>query len=128
MTTEDRTTALGLYNFAESYRDAADRVRSSRAKRLLFDAPIRFLYSHAIELYLKSCLRADGLTVQEIKDRYGHRFKELRKACARRVVELDDEDVDVISLINGSNYWRSRYIETGFKHDATLAALARTSD
>jgi hypothetical protein len=68
------------------------------------------------------------LTVQEIKDRYGHRFKELRKACARRGVEFDDEDVDVISLINGSNYWRSRYIETGFKHDATLAALARTSD
>ena len=56
ITPEERTTALGLYNFAESYRHAADRIRASKAKQLPFDTPIRFLYYHAVELYLKACL------------------------------------------------------------------------
>jgi hypothetical protein len=42
---EERATAIGLFNYAESYRQAADRIRSSRAKPLSFDAPIRLLYA-----------------------------------------------------------------------------------
>jgi hypothetical protein len=125
---EERTNAVGLYNFAESYRHAADRIRASKAKPLRFDAPIRFLYYHAIELYLKACLRGDGLTPSEIKSRYGHGFKKLQKACVLRGVVFDDEDIDVIGLVDGSNYWRSRYIETGLDYYASLQGLARTSD
>jgi hypothetical protein len=125
---EERTNAVGLYNYAESYRHAADRIRTSRARPLRFDAPIRFLYYHAIEIYLKACLRGDGLIPSEIKSRYGHGFKKLQKACAARGVVFADEDVDVIELIDGSNYWRSRYIETGAICYASLQALARTND
>lgn len=128
LTPEERTTALGMYHFAESYRHAADRVRASKAKPLMFDHPIRFLYYHAIELYLKSCLRGDGLTPDEIRGKYGHRFRKLQRACETRGVVLDDEDVEIIRLIDGSNYWKSRYIETGFSRQATLPALARTND
>jgi hypothetical protein len=35
----DRTTATGLYNLAESYRLAADRIRASKAKPLRFESP-----------------------------------------------------------------------------------------
>jgi len=128
ITPEERTTALGLYNFAESYRHAADRIRASKAKQLPFDAPIRFLYYHAVELYLKACLRGHGLTPTEIKKRYGHGFKKLQRACASRGVVFDDEDIEVIDLIDGSNYWLSRYIETGSARYASLPALARTCD
>jgi hypothetical protein len=125
---EERTTALGMYNFAESYRHAGDRVTASKAKPLLFDAPIRFLYYHSVELYLKSCLRGDGRSPGEIKSKYGHGFLKLQRACENRGLVIDDEDVAVIELIDGSNYWRSRYIETGFGRFATLPALARTCD
>lgn len=128
MNSPDRTSALGLYNFAESYRHAADRVRAGRAAPLRFDAPIQFLYSHALELYLKSCLRADGLSIEAIKDRYGHRFTKLQGACASRGVIFEDEDIEVIGLVDGTNYWRSRYIETGFMQVASLPAMARTAD
>jgi hypothetical protein len=39
---EERTTPLGIYNFAESYRHAADRIRMSKAKPLRFDSPSPF--------------------------------------------------------------------------------------
>jgi hypothetical protein len=123
---DDRTTATGLYNFAESYRHAADRIRASKAKPLRFESPIRFLYYHAIELYLKSCLRGDGLDPETITRRYGHRFVKLRKACSTRGAQFDDEDIAVMKVIDGDNYWRSRYIKTGFVSDASLGAVART--
>jgi hypothetical protein len=122
----DRTTATGLYNLAESYRHAADRVRASKATPLRFESPIRFLYYHAIELYLKSCLRGDGLDPEIITSRYGHRFVKLRKACSTRGASFDDEDIATIKMIDGDNYWRSRYIKTGFVSDASLGAVART--
>jgi hypothetical protein len=123
---EERTTALGMYHFAESYRHAADRLRLSRAKPLMFDAPIRFLYYHAIELYLKSCLRGDGRTPTEIKSSFNHGFRKLQRACEQRGLDCDDGDIDVIELVDGSNYWRSRYIETGLARFAAMPALSRT--
>ncbi|MCA1467221.1 hypothetical protein I6F09_04880 [Bradyrhizobium sp. IC3195] len=124
---EERTTALGMYHFAESYRHGANRIRLSKAKPLMFDAPIRFLYYHSIELYLKSVLRALGLSPVEIKSTYGHQFCKLQAACERNGLDFDDEDIAVIGLVDGSNYWGSRYIETGYVRHATLPALARTS-
>jgi hypothetical protein len=126
----DRTTATGLYNFAESYRHAADCIRSRKAKPLHFEAPIRFLYYHAVELYLKSCLRGAGLDPETITRRYGHRFVKLRKACSSRGVQFADKDIAVMKVIDGENYWRSRYIKTGSATEAGLGEgeIARTCD
>jgi hypothetical protein len=124
----ERTSAIGLFHYAESYRHAADRLHGSKAKSLAFDAPIRFLYYHSVELYLKSCLRASGLSVDEIRNRYGHNFVKLKNAADRLGVELDDEDGDVIRLVDGTNYWKARYIETGFGTFPSLPGLARTTD
>ena len=59
ITEEDRTNALGLFNSAECYRQAADILGTEHARALRFDQPIRYLFYHAIELYLKAFLRAD---------------------------------------------------------------------
>jgi hypothetical protein len=124
----DRTSAVGLFNYGESYRHAANRLHGSKAKSLPFDAPIRFLYYHSIELYLKSCLRAADLSADEIKTRYGHSFVKLFNAAHRLGVELDDEDGDIIRLVDGTNYWKARYIETGYGTFPSLPGLARTTD
>jgi hypothetical protein len=59
ITEEERTNALGLFNSAECYREAADILASEHAKALSFDHPIRYHFYHAIELYLKAFLRTD---------------------------------------------------------------------
>jgi hypothetical protein len=124
----ERTSAVGLFNYAESYRHAANRLHGSKARSLPFDAPIRFLYYHSIELYLKSCLRATGLSADEIRGRYGHSFVKLLNAAARFGCEHDDEDCGVIKLVDGTNYWKARYIETGIGTFPSLPGLARTTD
>ena len=127
-TLEKRRTALGTFNFAESFRHSADRLRISKLKRIPFDAPVRFLYYHSIELYLKSYLRSHGISAAYIKSKYQHRFRKLEKACAKYGLKLDDEDHDVIERIDGDNYWDARYLTTGSKTFGDLCALARTSD
>jgi hypothetical protein len=127
-TLEKRRTALGTFNFAESFRHSADRLRISKLKRIPFDAPVRFLYYHSIELYLKSYLRSHGISAAYIKSKYQHRFRKLEKACAKYGLKLDDEDHDVIERIDGDNYWDARYLTTGSKYFGDLCALARTSD
>jgi hypothetical protein len=124
-TADDRTTPLGLFNFAESYREAADKLAMELA-RPRFDSPPRYLFYHSIELYLKAFLRSTGLTVREIKDK-SHGFCALCAACTERGLSPDDEDRQVIGLINAQgNYIRARYIETGPMTVATLEALSRT--
>ena len=72
MTREDRTTDIGLYHYARSYRAAADHLRTVDLDVTHPRAPISFLYFHAVELYLKSFLRLHGLSVSKLQD-IGHK-------------------------------------------------------
>ena len=40
-------------------------------------SPVRFLYFHAIELFLKAYLRLQGLSEATIAGKYSHRLDEL---------------------------------------------------
>jgi hypothetical protein len=124
---DDRTNPLGLFNFADAYRDAADFLAVGHAKALRFDDPIRYLFYHSIELYLKAFLRQHGLTVVQMRD-LGHGFAGLRAACTERGLWLTEEDCEVFDLIAAKgNYIRARYIETGFMKVAAIEALSRTA-
>src|SRR5215831_8207505 len=85
------TNALGLFNSAECYRQAADILASERRR---FDQPIRYLFYHALELYLKAFLRTD-LTLDGVI-RYGHRFRRLRGACTTRGLPLEQHEREVL--------------------------------
>jgi hypothetical protein len=126
--TEDdhRTNQLGLFNFAEAYRHAADILAVEHATTLRFDDPIRYLLYHSIEIYLKAFLRQHGLTVAQIKG-LSHGFAGLRAACTERGLWLAEEDSAVIELIDSGNYIRARYIETGPMTVAAIEALSRTA-
>jgi hypothetical protein len=76
LTTDDRTTALGLFNYARSYRASADHLLSAKLKVPHPHAPLTFLYYHAVELYLKAYLRVQGYTVAQLKS-VGHNVSKL---------------------------------------------------
>lgn len=76
MTEDDRTTATGLFHYAHSYAASATALRAIDLKATHPEAPIRFQYHHAIELYLKAFLRLHGLTAKELRLKpYSHDTK-----------------------------------------------------
>jgi len=63
----DRTTSLGLFRYAHSYAASASALRGVKVKATHADASLRFLYSHAIELYLKSFLLMNGVSLDDLR-------------------------------------------------------------
>jgi len=124
--TIDRTPPIGLFNFAESYRAAADILAHQHARELRFDSPMRYLYYHCIELYMKAFLRSEGLRVSEMKTRLGHHFSGLRQECISRGLVLKGDDGAMLDWI-GDDYMDSRYLETGSKTVASIEGLSRVA-
>jgi hypothetical protein len=126
LTNDDRTTALGLFNYARSYRVSADYLLLAKLKVSHPHAPLTFLYYHAIELYLKAYLRSQGDTVAKLKS-VSHNISKLAAEVQSRGLALDDEDKEVLSLIaEADNVIRSRYIQTGAFTRPEEEALSRT--
>jgi hypothetical protein len=123
------TTPIGFINKAEAYRAGAQLL----AKDLngvggWAGDPIRYLYYHCIELYLKSTLISAGNTEAQLKA-IGHGFAKLAKACNSEGLGLNEpEDLRVISAIDANrNYIRSRYHYVGPFNVATIQALDSTA-
>ena len=128
---EDRTTSLGFFYYAEAYWSATKTLQEFATKKYgHWEAPVRFLYYHAIELYLKSFLRARNQTLDDLR-KLGH----LGPRLIARVEEFgwvfDDEDRVVFGALYKDNIVnRSRYIQADLGTVATtwpaLEALDRT--
>jgi hypothetical protein len=66
---ERRTTSMGLFNTAEAYRLSAIKLRAGKkVKTGHADTPVRLLYYHALELYLKALLR-QKYSVKTLRER-----------------------------------------------------------
>jgi hypothetical protein len=98
ITSDDRTTALGLFNYARSYRASADCLLSAKLKVPHPHAPLTFLYYHAIELYLKAYLRSQNHTVDDLK-KVGHSVNKIFAKVQSSGLILDDEDKEVLALM-----------------------------
>jgi hypothetical protein len=68
----ERSRPIAYFNFAETYWTAAKALRRSKAQATHRNSPIRFLYYHAIELYLKAHLRACHIHPYEMRNNYVH--------------------------------------------------------
>lgn len=126
MSDAERTTPTGLFHFAHSYWLSALALQTAKVKATHPDAPISFLYIHAIELYLKSYLRGYGTSEGELRTKYGHRICCLADEARQSGLQLDDEDVEVLSLIVCMDVIELRYIKTGAITRPTHEALNRT--
>ena len=87
-----RSTPMGFYHYAQSYREAANLLtnadKTSR-KATHPEAPIRFLYYHAIELYLKAflrthCARLGSISTREHIAKFRTAKRKWEEARARR--------------------------------------------
>ncbi|HML08288.1 MAG TPA: hypothetical protein VK430_09215 [Xanthobacteraceae bacterium] len=124
---EERTNALGLFNTARSYWHSAEHLNVTRLKLTHPQAPVRFLFCHAIELYLKAYLRAGVCSLAELK-KIGHRVDELANVAAQSGLVIEPADVEILSHIHDADVAiEARYIRTGFKELPTDAALSSVS-
>jgi len=127
MTEDDRTTPVGLFHYAHSYAASAAALRKLDLKLTHPEAPIRFQYNHAIELYLKAFLRLHGLTVKELRSKpYSHDTKAMLETAEKfglypvvpHVVAIERAGMDTID----------RYIVTGARKVIPLELIDETCE
>ena len=118
---EKRTIDIGLFNYAHSYWASASVLQSARVMATHPDAPVYYLYFHAVELFLKSYLRLKGCSTADIKS-LGHDINKLAKKAGECGLELEDGDRGTIGMIK-PNYLTTRYIKVGYHCRPHLDAL-----
>ena len=125
----ERTNAIGLYHYARSYHDSARALLAAKVDTTHPDAPVCYLYFHAIELFLKAFLRAHGHTVEELEKKFRHDIVRMRtRATELGFDRFMDEDSVVLSYMEKTSVvLKSRYIETGYFERPTNEALERTA-
>jgi hypothetical protein len=114
----DRTSALGLLTFGDEYATAAAMLR--QRDRHYVNAPLFYLYAHALELHLKAFLRARNFTLAQLKT-LGHDLSALLTEARQRGlashVLLTPEQVAAITAVNVYYHEKElEYIVTGIKH------------
>ena len=122
---DERTNSLGLFNTAEAYRLSAmalPDIKHGHAEK-----PRRFLYCHAIELYLKALLRQKH-SIATVR-KFGHKIRLLIREAETLGLVVGEIDRFVLAFIDDTDAMiDSRYIRTGTKRVAALEALCRTCE
>ena len=123
---EDRTTDIGLFNYAVSYWRSAQALREIKLNATHPEPVVCFLYYHAVELFLKSYLRLHGATLKELR-KWGHDVTTLAEKCRPHGLRFKSFDQTVFDLIDG-DMMKARYLKTGTFQRPKLEALERTTD
>jgi hypothetical protein len=125
---DERTSALGLFNTARSYWQSAEYLSATHLKVVTHpEAPIAFLFCHAIELYLKAYLRGIGKGVCQLKQ-LGHRVANLAKCAIKSGLAIGPEHSEILNHIDDTDVAiEARYIVTGFKTGPTNEALSNVA-
>jgi HEPN domain-containing protein len=121
----ERTNSMGLFNTAEAYWRGAQALAAAKVPGGFADSPVRTLYYHAIELYLKALLR-QHYSVDDLQIKFRHSIKRMRAKAERHGLSLMDEDREVLALMKGDILIRARYTRTGYGTFPTIEALDRT--
>jgi hypothetical protein len=128
---DERTNAVGLFNTARSYWRSAEYLAAAQVKVTHPQAPITFLFCHAIELYLKAFLRSRRQTITDLK-KIGHRVTGLSDAAFKEGLKIPPEQAAILQHLDEDDVAiESRYIVTGFKQLPTnegFSALAEALD
>lgn len=120
---EELEAAWIFLRIANAYKSQADQlldlIRAQlKAQTVEYGLPVRHLYSHAIELYLKAWLLADGMPKAKLRNQrtYGHRLQKLYTECkSRRLTMASSEeayfDRMLPQLKQGHEEYQFRYLE-----------------
>jgi hypothetical protein len=123
----ERTSPVGLFNTARSYWRSAEYLSAARLEITHPQAPITFLFCHAIELYLKAYLRSAGHDLSQLKQ-LGHRVASLAQSTIKSGLVIAPEHSEILNHIDDTDVAiEARYIVTGFKNQPTNAALSNVT-
>jgi len=124
-TSIDRYPPIGLFNFAASYRAAADLLAKQGIQATHPHAPINFLYYQAIELYLKAFLRLHEISMKELRG-VGHDYIQLGVLAQSKGLVLNSKDLEILQVLKEGDAWgRARYLEVGMLTAPDTEELAR---
>lgn len=115
MSWDNACKPLGLNRRAKSYLDAA--IFLGADSKLSFSMPRYYLTSHSIELSLKAFLMTQGLSLQKLKDKFGHDLEKLylktKEFDFDRQLQTLGADIEIfeaaIRIIN--KYYTSKELE-----------------
>jgi HEPN domain-containing protein len=111
---ETHRKAISLFNYAHSYAQSALTLKENPTEATHWNAPIYFLYFHAIELYLKSLLVRTGVDLETLRKKYRHDVRPLAELCQKEGLQLSLDGQQVIDLMaDTDNVISSRYIRVG---------------
>ncbi len=103
-------------------------LRAAKVRHGHADNPVRWLYRHVLELYLKALLRTKH-SPKALQKKFGHNIERLAKEAEAFGLAVMDEDRAVFANIDSSNaIIEARYIKTGSKTWETFEALNRACD
>ena len=115
MVKEKEYTAIGLFNFAHSYAVSACELEKLRVNAAHWNAPVLFLYFHAIELYLKAFIVAkDSLSDTQLQQKYSHNFRKLINKATFHGLDLNEKEEEAVTMLADTDNWiTARYIRIG---------------
>jgi hypothetical protein len=99
MSLSDKEMAVIFKADAGQYMIAAENLRTDEHSIHLV-APTYFLRGHAIELLLKSCLLANGWSVEDCRKKLGHKLSEARLEAEKVGLVLSDLTKKVIATMS----------------------------
>jgi hypothetical protein len=122
-----RTTPELHFLTGRAYHASARSLMRNPIPRLAHgDAPIRALFHHAAELYLKAFLLRAGMTPTKLRQSAGHDYERLIEAAQEHGLELAPDWVDVLKTLQAIGaFSRARYQSFGAQ---TTVVLQRLSD
>ncbi len=103
-----RTTSIGLVRYAKEFHDAAlgadDTLGTKSGYKVFAPIPVLYLIGHSMELSLKAFLLHKGVTLSELRTRFGHNLgKCLKKAKNLGLyssVTFDESELDAFSALD----------------------------
>jgi hypothetical protein len=120
----ERNEGNPFFGLARAYWHSADllleRLDAEHVGGAERDLPVRFLYSHAVELLLKAFLLMQGFSVETLATRhYGHDLTVLFKECNKLGLALSVSDrARLMTLLPyleaGHKQYQFRYFEKSF--------------
>jgi HEPN domain-containing protein len=125
---DKRTNPMGLFITAEAYWRSARALEKAKVGIGHSESPIRLLYYHAVELYLKALLR-QHYSVATLERKFRHDIRRMVVRAKKHGLIVADDDREIFNLMSKTDVViRARYIRTGFGTFPTFAALNRTCE
>jgi len=119
---------MGLFNTAEAYWNSAQALEKAKVKGGHSASPVRLLYYHAIELYLKALLRQQ-YSVDALSTKFRHNIKRMAAKAKKLGIVIGNEDREIINSMSKTDVViRARYIRTGPGLFPTFEGLNRTCE